>query len=177
MEKRGDLLRLKKGLYVVSPAISRKPLSRGLIANHLYGPSYVSFESALAFYGLIPEQVYALRSAVFKRAKLFENAVGRFEYITVPQDYYPIGISRQTVDHECAYLLASPEKALCDQILITPNLRLQSVRAMRIYLEEDMRIDFSAVQGRFDTGIIRQCAERGRKKAELECLAEFASKF
>jgi predicted transcriptional regulator of viral defense system len=59
MEKRGDIVRLKKGLYVVSDKISRKPLSRELIANHLYGPSYVSFETALAFYGLIPEKVFA----------------------------------------------------------------------------------------------------------------------
>ncbi|MDR1517406.1 MAG: hypothetical protein LBS52_04805, partial [Dysgonamonadaceae bacterium] len=66
-----------------------------------------------------------------------DNAVGNFEYITVPQDYYSIGISQQTVNNEYTYLLATPEKALCDLILATPNLRLQSVKAMQIYLEED----------------------------------------
>ena len=172
MEKRGDLIRLKNGLYVVSPAISRKTLSSGLIANHLYGPSYVSFETALSFYGLIPEKVYAVRSAVFKRARRFDNKIGRFEYVTVPQDYYPIGVSRQIVDNECAYLLASPEKALCDLILTTPNLRLQSAKAMQIYLEEDMRMDFSALHS-IDPRIIRQCAEAGRKRAELELLGKW----
>lgn len=172
MGKRGDIVRLKKGLYVVSPKISRKTISRELIANHLYGPSYVSFETALSFYGLIPEKVYAVRSATFKRAKRFENAVGRFEYVTVPEDYYSIGIHPQTVDGEYVYLLASPEKALCDLILATPNLRLQSVKAMRAYLEEDLRIDFSALQ-RVDTEIIRQCAAVGRKKRELEILTDF----
>ena len=175
LEKRGDIIRLKKGIYVVSPKISRKPLSSELIANHLYGPSYVSFETALSFYGLIPEKVYAMRSATFKRAKRFENAVGRFEYITVPQDYYSTGISQQTVDNEYTCLIASPEKALCDTILATPNLRLQSVKAMRVYLEENLRIDFSVLQS-VDTEIIKQCAEMGRKKGELELLLKNINK-
>jgi predicted transcriptional regulator of viral defense system len=174
MGKRGDIIRLKKGLYVVSPKISRKPLSRELIANHLYGPSYVSLETALAFYGLIPEKVFAVRSATFKRAKRFENTVGRFEYITVPQDYYSIGIRQQIVENEYTYLIASPEKALCDLILVTPNLRLQSVKAMREYLEEDLRVDFSVLQS-IDTEIIRLCAEVGRKKEELEQLLKLLS--
>jgi hypothetical protein len=169
MEKRGDIVRLKKGLYVVSSKISRKSLSRELIANHLYGPSYVSFETALAFYGLIPEKVFAVRSATFKRAKRFEAAVGRFEYTTVPQDYYSIGINQQIVDNEYAYLLATPGKALCDLILATPNLRLQSVKAMQIFLEEDLRIDFSVLQS-IDMETIRQCVEAGRKKGALELL-------
>jgi predicted transcriptional regulator of viral defense system len=174
MEKRGDIVRLKKGLYVVSGKISRKSLSRELIANHLYGPSYVSFETALAFYGLIPEKVFAVRSATFKQAKHFENAVGNFEYTTVPQDYYPIGISQQTVDNEYTYLLATPEKALCDLILTTPNLRLQSVKAMQTYLEDDMRMDFSVLQS-VDTEIIGQCIEAGRKKGELRQLLKLLS--
>jgi phage terminase large subunit-like protein len=123
----------------------------------------------LAFYGLIPEKVFAVRSTIFKRAKQYENAVGRFEYITVPQDYYSIGISQQTIDNEYTYLLATPEKALCDLILATSNLRLQSVKAMRAYLEEDLRIDFSVLQS-VDMEIIRLCAEMGRKKNEIELL-------
>ena len=172
MEKRGDLIRLKKGLYVVSDKISRKSFSKELIANHLYGPSYISFETALAFYGMIPERVFAVRSATFKRARQFKNAVGNFEYITVPQDYYSIGIIRQTIDNECTYLLATPEKALCDLILKTPNLRLQSAKAMQIYLEDDLRIDFDGLKN-LDTEIIKQCIEAGKKKTELKWLLEF----
>jgi predicted transcriptional regulator of viral defense system len=176
MEKRGDIVRLKKGLYVVSDKISRKTLSIELIANHLYGPSYVSFETALAFYGLIPEKVFAVRSATFKRAKRFENAVGNFEYITVLPAYYSIGISQQTVDDEYTYMIATPEKALCDLILTTPNLRLQSVKAMQVYLEEDMRIDFSAVE-QWNMEIVRQCVEEGRKRKELKLLERFLVKI
>jgi len=63
LEKSGKIIRLKKGIYVVSPKESGKLLSMELIVNHLYGPSYVSMESALRYYGLIPESVYLMHSA------------------------------------------------------------------------------------------------------------------
>jgi predicted transcriptional regulator of viral defense system len=172
MEKHGDIVRLKKGLYVVSDKISRKPVSRELIANHLYGASYISLETALSHYGLIPEKVFAVRSVTPKRAKQYENAFGRFEYVTVPAGYYSIGIHQQIVDNEYAYLIATPEKAICDLILATPRLRLQSVRAVQNYLEDDLRMDFSAVE-HWDTEIVRQCAEVRRKKGELGLVEEF----
>jgi predicted transcriptional regulator of viral defense system len=172
MEKRGELVRLKKGLYVVSEKISRKQISRELIANHLYGVSYLSLETALSHYGLTPEKVFAIRSITTKRAKQFENAFGRFEYITMPPDYYPIGIRQKIVDNEYAYLIATPEKALCDLIIATPNVRIQSVKAMQVYLEEDLRIDFSTVEN-INLDIIRQCIEVGRKKGELGLLLDF----
>lgn len=53
MEKSGQLIRLKKGLFVASPDIHRMTISKELIANHLYGPSYISFENALSFYKLL----------------------------------------------------------------------------------------------------------------------------
>lgn len=63
LEHEGKLIRLKKGMYIVSPDVSKSLLSVELIANHLYGPSYVSMEIALRYYGLIPEQVFTVRSA------------------------------------------------------------------------------------------------------------------
>jgi len=49
--------------------------------------------------------------------------------------------------------------------MVTPGLRLQSVRAMQIYLEEDLRVDFLSVAA-IDTQIIMQCIHAGRKKTE-----------
>ena len=166
MEKNGELIRLKKGLFIVSPDIHRMTISKELIANHIYGPSYISFETALSFYKLIPERVYSTRSMTLKRSRSFSNALGNFDYISAPKDYYPIGICQEIVNDRYAYLIASPEKAICDVIMTTPGLRLQSVKAMKIYLEEDLRIDFSSVASS-DTKIIRQCIDAGRKKTEL----------
>ena len=120
---------------------------------------------------MIPEKVFVMRSATFKRGIRFENAVGNFEYITVPKNYYSIGIAQQIIDNEYTYLLAKPEKALCDLILTTPNLRLQSVKAMQNYLIEDLRID-SDILKTLDRNIVRQCVEVGKKKNELKIIDE-----
>ncbi len=166
MEKSGDLIRLKKGLFVVSPQVSNQTISRELVANHLYGPSYVSLETALAFHGLIPEKVYAVRSVTTRLSKEYTTPLGLYEYITVTEDYFRIGIRQEIVNGQYAYLIASPEKAICDMIVTTRNLRLQSVGAMRAYIKEDLRIDLS-VFGTYDTSIIRQCIATGKKKVAL----------
>jgi len=166
LEKNGSIIRLKKGLFVVSSDINQQQLSRELIANHLYGPSYISLESALSFYGLIPEKVYTVRSVTAKRAKRYSTKLGNFEYKTIPLDYYAIGIRQEIVNNEYAYLIATPEKAICDMILSTRNFRIQSVKAMQIFLEEDLRIDLSVTKA-YNTDIIKSCIETGIKKTEL----------
>ncbi len=175
LERNGSIIRLKKGLYVVSAEESQQMLSRELVANHLYGPSYVSLESALSFYGLIPEKVYSVRSVTPKRARYFSNPIGNFEYVTIPHEYYPIGIRQEIENEKFAYLIATPEKALCDLIVCTRNFRIQSVRAMREFLEEDMRIDLS-VQPKYNTGIIKSCMEAGVKKTEFTHLLKLLEK-
>ena len=172
LEKTGDLVRLKKGLFVVSPQAGGQPISRELAANHLFGPSYVSLESALSYDGLIPEKVYAVRSVTIKRAKTFSTPLGRFDYVTVPEKYFPIGIRQEIVDDRYAFLIAEPAKAVCDMIAATPYLRLQSVRAMQDYLTEDLRIDFELAK-KMDKTIVCQCIETGKKKTELKQLLKF----
>lgn len=166
LESNGSIIRLKKGLFVVSSEESQQKLSRELVANHLYGPSYISLESALSFYGLIPEKVYTVRSVTSKRAKCFSTQLGNFEYVTIPSDYYSIGVRQEIVNNEYAYLIASPEKAICDMILSTRNFRIQSIKAMQIFLEEDLRIDLSVIKI-YNTDIIKSCIEIGVKKTEL----------
>lgn len=87
-------------------------------------------------------------------------------YVTVPEDYFQIGIRQEIVNDQYAYMVATPEKAMCDMIVTTRNLRLQSVKAMREYIEEDLRIDLSAIES-FDTDIIRQCIATRKKNIEL----------
>lgn len=175
MEKNGELLRIKKGLFVVSPEIHRMTISNELIANHLYGPSYVSLESALSFYKLIPERVHTVRSVTSKRSKSYTTPLGTFDYISAPKKYFQVGIRQEIVNEQFAFLIASPEKAICDLIVATSGLRIQSVKAMQIYLEEDMRMDLSAIEN-FDLQIIRQCIDSGRKKTELTQLYKLLEK-
>ncbi|WP_454980981.1 type IV toxin-antitoxin system AbiEi family antitoxin domain-containing protein [Capnocytophaga haemolytica] len=76
LERAGSLIRLKRNLYVVSPSLSGVPLSTELIANQLYGPSYLSLQSALRYYGLIPEAVYQHLSMTIKHSRSFTTPVG-----------------------------------------------------------------------------------------------------
>jgi hypothetical protein len=129
-------------------------------------------ESALSFYGLIPEKVFAVRSVAIKQTKNYATPLGNYEYITVPEDYFQIGIRQEIVNNQYAYLIAAPEKAICDMIATTRNLRLQSVKAMQTYLEDDLRIDFSVLET-YNTDIVRQCIDTGKKKTELTQLLKF----
>ena len=172
LERNELIIRVKKNLYVVSSKVHNLEISRELVANHLYRPSYVSLESALSYYGLIPERVYSVRSVCAKLHKKYNTPLGDFEYIKVLENYFPIGIHQEIIENQYAFLIASPTKAICDMIVATPNLRLQSVKAMQNYLEEDLRIDFSDLQN-IDTEIIKQCIEMGKKKTELKLLLKF----
>ena len=164
LEKEGELIRLKKGLYVVSPKVTGQELLPELIANHLYGPSYVSMESALRYYGLIPERVYAVRSMTVKHNREFKNDVGLFTYREVADEYFAVGVTQSKTD--APFLIALPEKALCDTIIYTAGLTLRSAKAMEEYLTDDLRFELEALR-RFDVSIIEACAVVGKKKKEL----------
>jgi hypothetical protein len=169
---RQDLLhRVRKGLYVVAPEISRKQITRELIANHLYGPSCISFETALEIHGMIPEAVYEVKSATVRRSKSYDTTLGRFSYLRVPEDYFRIGVGMEETGYGGYYLLASPEKALCDTLMLTRGLRIQSGKAMLSYLEEFLRLDMDILEG-FDLDILRGCIETGRKAETLSKLLE-----
>lgn len=169
MEKQQQLIRIKKGLFVVAQQEGTSPISRELIANHLYGPSYVSLESALSYHNLIPERVYRVRSVTMKRFKMYDTPLGLFEYRTVSPEYFSIGIQQQVTQDNTAFLIASPEKALCDLIVLSSGLRLQSSKAVKIYLEENLRIDLFENRS-WNTEIISQCMEVGKKKIALSQL-------
>ncbi|WP_319229720.1 hypothetical protein [Draconibacterium orientale] len=169
MEKAGDIIRLKRGLYIANPQLNNKEISRELVANNLYGPSYVTCESALAYHGLTPERVNTMVSATLKRAKNYSTPLGIFEYITVPEAYYSIGINQVIANEEYAFLIASPEKALCDLIITTSGLRFQSVKAAREYLLYDLRIDINE-RTNWNVEIITDCMQYNRKRRELNFL-------
>lgn len=172
----GVLLRLKRGLYSVPRTLTGQSLSRELIANHLRGPSYVSFESALSYHGLIPERVYITKSATLKRKKNYSTPVGHFHYIHVPEYYYPIGLNLEIINNSYAYIIASPEKALCDLILATSGLRLQSVKSAAEYLISDLRIDQDYIVN-LNENIIQECATKGYKRADIHNLLKFINKL
>ena len=161
-----QLIRIRRGLYVVSPEISGVPINLMLIANSLYGPSYISFSSALNYYGLIDDIAQGVYSATIRRNKSCTTLVGRLEYIAIPSVYYPVGI-KQIVERDYSFLIATPEKALCDTIIHTSCLNLRSQNDALTYLEEDLRFDTDALKS-LDINILQECAACGIKRNSIQ---------
>ncbi len=171
LEKSGQIFRLKKGMYVASNTETGKGLSKELIANHLYGPSYVGREYALRYYGLIPERVYLVTSVTTKHSRDFENVVGSFTYQNCQPEYFHLGIRMEQAD-DVNFLIASPEKALCDVINFSKSLFLRSMRDVELYLEEDIRFDVDALAD-FDLQVLEQCALVSRKEFSIQTLIKY----
>lgn len=141
MMKKRMLTPLKKGLYIPGPVMGMNSPEPWLIANHLLGPSYVSAESALHYYDLIPERVYETVSMTTKAARVFSTPIGRFRYIKLRIPYYSLGILQQSIEEGLICLMASPEKSLIDKIITTPHILFRSKKEALKYLTEDLRID------------------------------------
>lgn len=143
MVKNDELIRLKNGVYLISEKIKHGnttiiPLEQ--LANFLYGPSYVSMEWALSFYGMIPERVHTVTSMTLGRNKEYYTSIGDFSYLNLPARCYSIGITqKKSPDFLGGFLIASPEKALSDMVFKTcKNLDKDQLKEELI---ESKRID------------------------------------
>ena len=129
------LIPLAKGLYE-----DDKNVSGMYLANAIYGPSYISFNYALSYYGLIPEAVYEFTSATTekKKKKSYTNRFGTFSYRDVPLEAYPYGVAI-IEEGDYNYMMATKEKALCDKLYELPPVKSQ--KELYELLFNDMRID------------------------------------
>ena len=131
----GKLFKIVTGLYETNPTTPGY-----LLAGSIYGPSYISFEYALSYYGLIPERVNTITCATFdkKKKKVFNTSFGTFTYRDIPPLAYPEEIILKTEDNY-SYQIASPEKALCDKLYTLKPLNNYS--NLENMLFNDLRID------------------------------------
>jgi predicted transcriptional regulator of viral defense system len=120
MVKNDELTRLKNGLYLINEKVKYRnttiiPFEQ--IANFLYGPSYVSMEWALSFYGMIPERVHTVTSMTLGRNKEYHTPIGDFSYYALSSKCYSVGVTqKKSSDFVGGFLIASPEKALADMV-------------------------------------------------------------
>jgi hypothetical protein len=155
--RNGSIVRVKKGLYVFGEALRKRPFSRELLANLIYGPSFISLDYALAYHNLIPERVETLTSVTTKRPRRFETPVGLFIYRQAPRRYYHLGMDR--VEHgDIAFLIAAPEKALADKIRDDRGNPLRSQSDVAEYIFEDLRIERTDFL-QMDAGLLSDMAD------------------
>ena len=143
--KKGAIVRVKKGLYVFGPELAREPYSKETLANLIYGPSYISLEYALSFYGLIPERVEVITSVTNKRKKYFNTPIGIFSYRYVNPSIYSYGITLYEIDNLHSILIATQEKALIDMLHFAN--KMTDVAQIEHYLFEDLRLDRDGLSG------------------------------
>lgn len=165
--EQGYLVPLKRGLYIVSPVITQQEPCLGLIANHLYMPSYVSLQFALREYGLIPEFVHLVTSITTCHAREFSNTFGSFAYHYVSRTYFALGVTSRT-EGRSAYMIATPEKALADAISFTTKVPASLVGLMQ-FLEEDMRFDIDALR-QMQIPLLKAIAEIAPKRTVIQNL-------
>jgi predicted transcriptional regulator of viral defense system len=141
LQKKGQLIRLKKGFYVLSKDLLGKEYSPQIIANLLYGPSYLSLEYALSYYNLIPERVEIFTSVTTQKNKLYETPLGVFSYKHLTPSLYSLGVTLQKTTDERSFLIATPEKALMDIFTLKfDNSTSPNIDDVSRALEEDLRI-------------------------------------
>lgn len=156
--KNGKLKRIKRGVY--SDNVS---YDAPLLANYIYSPSYISFEYALSYYGLIPEYVSVFTCATFgkKNNKSFETGEVAFQYYSIPKEVFCYGVSLLKNEDGFFYKIATKEKALLDQLYLKYPVR--SIKDLTYLLFEDLRIDEDELknidkQFIFDIGPLYHCS-------------------
>lgn len=131
----GEYIKITKGLYETDSSVPGY-----LLAESIYGPSYLSFEFALSYHGLIPEAVYAFTSATFekKKKKKYDTPVGTFTFQDVPSMVYAYGVDI-VQERNYFYKIATAEKALCDQLYKMKTVA--NYAELKELLFENMRIE------------------------------------
>lgn len=143
----GEVLSVRRGLYCLAGKYLRQPLSPLALAQRIYGPSYVSLESALSWHGWIPEAVPSVLSVCGKRAKQFDTPLGAFRFIRVPQRMLFLCVQRVETEDGSVAMVARPLKALADYLYahkqastscveLLDSLRIESGRLSEIANED-----------------------------------------
>ncbi len=169
--RNGELISLRRGLYAPGPETDLPAPDLFLVANHLRGPSYVSLESALHYWGLIPERVYEISSVTTKTTKTYSTPLGRFSFQYLATPYYSFGLESVRLTEQQTAIIACREKALCDKIILTSGVFLRSIRQTRDFLVEDLRIDEENLLT-LDIAKINSWIEDAPKKSSLEMLVK-----
>ena len=161
--RQGAIIRIKKGIYVFGERYRRLPFSREVLANMIYGPSYISLDYALHYYGMIPERVEAVTSVTCSRGRRFSTPVGLFIYRGISMNAYQIGIDQVVLDGGHTFLIAVPEKALSDKIHDDRGTGVRTLTEMRTYLLDNLRIDPERLE-KLNADMLSLIADRYRSR-------------
>lgn len=169
----GKLWQLRRGLYAPAPPYQRVPPHPFLVANRLAPGSYVSLQTALAYYDIIPEHVAAVTSVTARRPGRWVTPAGVYLYRHVRPPllfgYRPLAVG----EGQTAFV-ATPEKALLDLIYLQPeadvaayvaSLRLQNLETLDLELLGGLAVRFAKPK-------LRQAVKAITAEVGLEAVSE-----
>ncbi|NLI37139.1 MAG: hypothetical protein GX416_11600, partial [Bacteroidales bacterium] len=130
--------------------------------------------SALRYYGLIPEEVYTKQSMTLKHSRDFDTPLGRFEYTHISREAFSVGLT-SIKKEDYVFVMATPEKALCDLIANSPKVNLRYLKDAEIYLEEDIRIELEDFK-QMNIEIFEQYIKVGKKIESIRTLLRLIKK-
>ena len=168
-----EIIHIRRGLYCLAPKYQKKSINPYALAQHIYGPSYVSLESALSRHGWIPEAVYTLTSVSSGKSKEFKTPLGAFSYNSVPQKVFYAGVERLADEAGNIFLMASPMKALADYVYVNKKdwAELQpAAESLRIEREEFESVtseDINALIENYTSRRVRKFLKGLRKDLKL----------
>jgi len=169
----GEIIRVRRGLYCLAPKYQKRSVNLYALAQHVYGPSYISLESSLSWHGWIPEAVQAVTSASFKKAQEFATPLGVFSYDRVPQKVFYDGVERLTDSSGNVFLMATPLKALADYVYVRRKdwSGLEAaVTSLRIEFEEFEHVNdrtLEALSANYSSSRVKRFLEGLRKDLRL----------
>ena len=144
--KKGYIVRLRQG-YFAFPEYKRKPDYAFYFSNRIYSPSYISLQSALSFYGMIPETVVQITGVTSLKTASFCNEFGDYSYRNVKENLM-FGYELKPMDGGRTLRFASPEKALLDLLYLYPFYdnaqEMEELRLDESFLHDDLNNDLLA---------------------------------
>ena len=127
--------------------------------------------TALRYYGLIPEAVYTHQSMTVKHSRCFQTPIGTYDYKYIDRNAFSVGV-RSVNKGDYAFLIASPEKALCDLIANSSKVNLRFLKDVENYLENDIRMDMDELH-KFDATILEEYIKVGKKADSIATVLNF----
>jgi len=158
--QKGLIQSIKQGVYLVSHELGLRPYSKEILANLIYGPSYISLQTALSSYNMIPERVSSTTSVCFDRGKAFSTPVGEFEYHHIKKTLYPLGVQLKQVYDGAFCQIATPEKALLDFVyLCISKGEFKNSQDFFSYVLDSYRLDLSAIENQVSIKKLKNFAD------------------
>ncbi len=154
--RKGYLIRLRQGYYAF-PDYKESTDFTLYLANIIYKPSYISLQTALSFYGIIPEAVPNITSVTTLKTMTFSNDFGEYSYKNIKPDLM-FGYELREMEGGRRIMFAKPEKALADLLYLYPFYNTE--REL-----EELRFDESYLEDEFNTERLMEFSDRIGSKA------------